>query len=481
MGENCQPPPLGVIRSDLDALTMARSYFMTDQHRSTTSQQQTPSTDSDTGQWSRRKFLNTAASVGALAMGASSVTAQSKHGPRSKYGATVSPKPGRRVLGSNDRIQLGIIGSGGMGRYHINSILHNTSDVEFIAVCDIYEGSRKAAIEGFEHPNGKPKAFVEHEKLLEMKEIDGVVVGSPDHWHERHLIDSVMAGKDVYCEKPMSWSIAQGANMVEQVRRTDRIVQVGMQRRSTESIMEAKKIIDSGFLGEVSLVRAHWYWNMPNLPKPDEVKLQGDLDWGRFQLPLPPEKRYPLNPVKYLAWRYFWEYSGGNMTDQGTHLMDVIQWMMNDSKPPIAAQEHGDVYQLDGYETPDTFCAVFEYPKFMATWTLTYTNNWHDAWAIVFQGREGTLELDDAGARFYKEKWPHDWETNPPKPVHEIKGGPDVAAHEKNFFHCMRTREEPNCPVEIGHQAVSALHLANAAHHAKRRAILGKDGKTIRF
>ncbi len=450
---------------------------MADQSRHRTqSHRETRKNRNDTTGWSRRKLLNAAAAgVGTLALAGRARAAGRKP---SNYGQTLKARPGRRTLGANDKILMGIIGSGGMGRHHIKS-MSGREDVEFVAVCDIYEANRN---KGIKDAGGKAKGLNEHEKLLEMNEIDGVVVASPDHWHERHLIDSVMAGKDVYCEKPMSWSIDQGANMISQVRRTDRIVQVGMQRRSTPAIMEAKAIIDSGFLGEVSLVRAHWYWNMGDLP--ETLELKGKLDWNRFQAPLPPEKRYPLTPrsaVKYGYWRYFWEYSGGNMTDQGTHLMDVIQWFMNDSRPPLAAQEHGAAYQIKGYETPDTFCAIFEYPKFMATWTLTYTNNWHDAWAIVLQGRKGTLECDDRGARFYKERWPHNWEDKPPKPVHEIKGGPNVALHEANFFDCMRSRKEPNCPVEIGHQAISALHLANAAHHAKRRAVLDPDGVTIRI
>ncbi len=424
-------------------------------------------------QWTRRKFIN-AAVAGAGAMALTGKSQAAEKGKMPKYGQSLTPKPGRRILGANDRILMGIIGSGNMGRYHIRS-MSPRDDVEFVAVCDIYDGNRAR---GIKQAGSNPKPFKHHEKMLEMKDIDGVVVASPDHWHMRHLVDSVMAGKDVYCEKPLSHSIPEGVNMVRQVRRTDRVVQVGMQRRSTPSVIEAKKIVDSGFLGEVSLVRAWWYWNLQGLP--DTMKLNGDLDWERFQLPLPPNKRYPMNPVKWAYWRYFWEYSGGNMTDQGTHLIDVIQWFLNDSKPPKAAQEHGAAYQLNGYETPDTFCAVFEYPKFMATWTLTYTNSWHDAWGIVFHGRKGTLELDDQGARFYKEKWPSDWRKNPPELVHEIKGNLRVDKHEANFFDCMRTRKEPNCPIEIGHQAVSALHLANAAHHAKSRAELAADGKTIK-
>ena len=424
--------------------------------------------------WSRRRFLNSAvAGLGSLALAGQ--TKANTH--PSTYGKALAPRPGRRILGANDRIHLALIGAGGIGRRHVKQMIENKdNNCEFIAICDIYEPNRNL---GIEVAGGKAQGFVEHEKVLELKDLDGVVIGSPDHWHERHLIDSVMAGKDAYCEKPLSWSIAQGANMVRQVRRTDRIVQIGMQRRSTPPVYEAKKIVDSGFLGEVSLVRAWWYWNIPDLPA--TVDLKGPLDWERFQLPLPADKRYPMNALKWKYWRYFWEYSGGNLTDQGTHLIDVIQWMLNDSKPPLAAQEHGAVYQIKGYETPDTFCAIFEYPKFMATFTLTYTNSWRDSWGIVFHGRKGTLELDDNGARFYEEPWPHKWTDEQPKLAHEVKGPLRMDLHESNFLECMRTRKEPNCPIEIGHQAVSALHLANAAHHAKRRAVLDADGQTIRI
>lgn len=417
----------------------------------------------------RRSFLGTTAGVGAAALlaGGRKVRAATKSG---------------RVLGANDRIQLGIIGTGGMGREHIRCIIKNNTDVEFVAICDIYEKNMSKALEVFDaQSKPHPKLLGEHEKLLDMQEIDGVIIASPDHWHMRHLVETVSAGKDAYCEKPMSLSIPQGNEMVKAVRATDRIVQVGMQRRSSPPVMEAKKIIDSGFLGEVSLVRAHWYWHMQEALDPSKSAINGKLDWDRFQAPLPQEKHRAVDALRFHRWRYFWDYSGGNMTDQGTHLMDVIQWYFNDSKPPAAAIEAGNVYQLKAYETPDTFCAVFEYPKFMATWTLTYTNNYQNGWGIVAHGSKGTLELGDFGARFYdNDAFPPTWyKQPPPTPKHEVVGGLRVDLHEKNFFECMRTRQEPNAPVEIGHQAVSALHLANAAHHAGRRVTL--DPKTYKI
>lgn len=435
--------------------------------------QNKPSSENGAG-LSRRRFLNAAAgSVGSLAL-ASRLRADDSN-------ATPSQQPSRRPLGANDRIRMGVIGTGGMAGHHINSFLQHCENVEFIAVCDVAEtrrnnGARIAANGGSAE---RIRKFNAHEELLDMKEIDAVLIATPDHWHERQLIDSLQAGKDVYCEKPMSYSIAEGKNMVDAVRNTDRIVQVGQQRRSAPAIMEAKRLVDEGIIGEVSLARASWYWKRSGLP--ESMTLNGDLDWQRFQAPVPPEKRVDKNIVRWAHWRYFWEYSGGNMTDQGTHLIDVIQWFLNDSQPPKAAQSYGAVYQLAGYETPDTLCAMFEYPKCMATFTLTYTNNYENGWSIWLQGSEGTLRMTNNGCRFYSNDWPHDWQDDRPKPIKVIEGDLSVAPHEKNFVDCMRSRKQPNCPVEIGHQAVSALHLANAAHHAKQRAILDQDGVTIRF
>ena len=152
-----------------------------------------------------------------------------------------------------------------------------------------------------------------------------MLIASPEHWHHDHLIDAVRAGKDAYCEKPMSWSIEQGVNMIKEVRKTDRIVQIGMQRRSSPLVHEAKAIMDEGLIGEINIVRAEWYWNMnlnrdPNPP--------GKVDWEAFQGPAP---RKAFDPIRFRSWRYFWDFSGGNMTDQGTHLLDVIQWFKGDA------------------------------------------------------------------------------------------------------------------------------------------------------
>jgi predicted dehydrogenase len=375
-----------------------------------------------------------------------------------------------RALGANERVGLGIIGSGGRGRALMKSFLKN-KDVAFVAVCDVYEPSLKL---GLKEAGGPAQGFSDHRKLLDEKGVNAVIIATPDHWHHDHLVESLKAGKDVYLEKPMSLNVDQGAKMVQAVRGSDRVVQVGMQRRSAPAVHAARKVVAGGELGTVGLVRAHWYWNMPKL-RP-ERELAGKLDWGAF---CGPAGKQPLDHegyknVAFLNWRYFWAFSGGNMTDQGTHLMDVIQWFLNDGKPPQSAVCQGQVQRLQPSETPDVFSAVFAYPKFLATWTLAYTNSYKDGWQIVFQGDKATMELDGAGYRVYAD--PGRGKPMPEKPLKEEKAPVPTEPHAENFLACLRSRKAPNAPAEVGHNAVTGPHLANYALRNHCRAVLKEDG-----
>jgi predicted dehydrogenase len=282
------------------------------------------------------------------------------------------------------------------------------------------------------------------------------------------------AGKDTYCEKPMCWSIPQGDEMVKAVRKTDRIVQVGMQRRSSPAIREIKKLFEDGTLGNIHLVQAEWYWNAgidPNIQAP------GKLDWERF---CGPAGKQAYEPLKFRSWRYYWPFSGGNETDQGTHLMDVVQWMM-DADQPISALQYGTVYVNKPTETPDVFCCTFEYPKFMATWTLNYTTaKWRNGWAITFHGTKASLFLTESGYRVFNQV--NGWENGLPKPLkQDMRGGlTHTEPHIQNFLECIKTRKQPNATVEIGFKAVRPLHLANAALKHGTKATLAEDGVTIK-
>ena len=384
-------------------------------------------------------------------------------------GVLAQPSFSGKVFGANDRIVMGIIGAGGMGRGHMENF--KDQGVEWAAVSDVYGIHLDA---GLEIAGPQAKGYADHRKLLERKDIDAVLIASPDHWHHDHLLDALRAGKDVYCEKPLSWSIEQGADMVREVRKTDRIVQVGMQRRSSPMVRECKELVDKGMLGEINLVRAEWYWNITVKPRP---VITDRLDWARF---VGPAKAQPFELIKFRNWRWFWDFSGGNMTDQGTHLIDVIQWFTGATQP-VAASCYGAVYKLHPAETPDTFSTIFEYPNFMATWTLAYMNSFQNGWGLVFQGQKGTLELCEQGYRFYQEPWAPKTRWDRPEPaIEKLPGGlTQTPPHIKNFLDCVRSRQQPNATIELGHQAVRTLHLANIAHHKQARAVLGEDGLTV--
>ncbi|MBI3697362.1 MAG: Gfo/Idh/MocA family oxidoreductase [Acidobacteria bacterium] len=354
--------------------------------------------------------------------------------------------------GANDRVVFGLIGAGGRGRGVTGNF--REAGAKCAAIAEIYEpnvaAGLKAAGEG-------AAVYNDYRELLDRKDIDAVLIASPDHQHAPMLYAALKAGKDVYLEKPMSHSIEQGLQMIKAVRATKQVVQIGMQRRSSPSVLAAKSVVDQGLLGSIYLGRVQWFWNVS---RPlNNTPLPGNLDWEKFLGPAP---KRPLEPMRFRSWRYFWDYSGGNMTDQGTHLMDVVQWFTGSGVPKSAVCQ-GFVYGMVGAETPDCFNATFEYGKMMATWTLNYNNAYLNGWTIYLHGNKGTMVLDNDGFQIYEEPWQKNR-----TPVYEFKGAISTQAHVNNFLDCIKTRKEPNAPVEVGHSAVYAPHLANLAYHQKR-------------
>ena len=401
----------------------------------------------------RRRFLGTAGA----GLGATSLwTAQSY----------------ARVRGANERLQVAVVGAGGRGRSVMGSFNRFPERCQFVGVCDVYAPNIQLALR-----MARPGAVTatDYRRLLDNPEVEAILSATPDHWHADVLLDAVAAGKDVYTEKPFSYSIEQGVRMVQGVRATKRIVQVGMQRRSSEAVRGAKRLIEGGVLGEVVLARAEWYWNRK--PMPTRLALDGDLDWERFQGPA--KKRYPLDERRFFHWRNFSDYNGGHMTDQGTHLLDVIQWFCNDGMPPRSAVCQGAIFVHHGGDNPDTFSATYEYPTFLATWTLCYGNSYGEGWKIFLQGKKATMVIDDDGYRVYPEVWKRP--EIPPPTLHEYRGGIPTEPHVANFLDCVVSRAEPNAPVEVGHRAVAGAHLANLALRAQRRVTLSEDGNTPRL
>jgi predicted dehydrogenase len=365
----------------------------------------------------------------------------------------------RSAWGANDRVAYGLLGAGGRGRYLNDSF--RKLGAECVAIAEVYEPYLEQALKGA--PGAK--THVDYRDLLAQSGIDAVVIASPDHQHAPMLMAALNAKKDVYLEKPMSHSLEESKRIVESVRKTSQIVQIGMQRRSAPSVIKAKEVISSGILGKITLVKPMWNWNVS---RPlNNNPLPGKLDWLRF---LGPARDRALEPMRFRSWRYFWDYSGGNMTDQGTHLMDVVQWF-TDSGPVRSAICYGQRAKNTGSEVPDVFCAVFEYDKFMATWTLNYCNSYDNDWSIQFQGDEGTMIISNAGYRIWKEPHPKN-----PEPVQQMAAPVPIEPHIQNFLDCVKSRQQPNATVEVGASAVSAPHLANVAFKQARQVRMGPDG-----
>lgn len=350
-----------------------------------------------------------------------------------------------RVLGANDRVGLGVIGTGGRG-IHVMTKFQLQPEVDVRALCDVYPKRMDDAAQ--KAPN--TRTFTQHEKLLEMKEVDAVLIGSPDHWHARHSIDAMNAGKDVYVEKPLCRVIPEGAEMVKTARVTGRICQAGLQQRSGEVYREAlEKFVRSGRIGKINHVKAFWN-NGPvrrfsperAFPKPD------NLDWARF---LGPVSWREWNPFMYTNFRAFLEFNGGLMTDFGHHWMDTVHMFMGE-RPPGRIFARGLWTANDGRTAPDSVTALFEYPDFTVQFeslALGVPNEY----GIEFYGDQGKLYVNR-----------NRYEFTPPGRNAEKEGrkweGDITVDHVRNFVDCVKSRKLPNADVYLAYRSIQPPLLA---------------------
>ena len=377
----------------------------------------------------------------------------------------------KNVLGANDKIVVGVIGCGSQGRWDMRDFLRQP-DVQIAAVCDVYEANLN---EAREMTDGKAATYKDFRKLLERKDIDAVIVATPDHWHAMPTIHACDAGKDVYVEKPLSHTIQEGRKMVDAARRNKRIVQMGTQQRSGQHFQKAVDIIRSGKLGKVAFVRT---WNYSNeLPQgignpPDTDPLPG-LDWDMWLGPAP-YVRYNRN--RCLGnFRWFWDYAGGKITDWGTHLIDVVHWAMDVDAPNTVYAAGGKYYIQDNRETPDNLEVTYEYPGFMMNYSNRIVNNYGidgRSYGIQFQGTQGTLFVDRAGFEFTPELQRVGDESAPPaeKPF-KGEGSPQHLPHVRNFLDCVKSRQAPASEVEIGHRSTTASLLGNISLKVKQKLV----------
>jgi len=357
--------------------------------------------------------------------------------------------------GDDERPRLGVIGAGGRAT-HLMRILRELDRSRIVALCDIYEPRLEAARSLL---GGEVETCRDFRRLLDRKDLDAVVIATPDHWHCPMLTAAVEAGKDVYVEKPLSRGIEEGSRAVAAVRATKRVVQVGLQQRSWPHFIRARELVREGRLGKVNLVLCHWYQNYPRTLPPLDFDLS-KLDWKAF-LGTAPDR--PFDPARFRFWRFFWDYAGGILTDLMTHWIDVVHWAM-EADAPLTASAQGEREQNEYWETPDTVSASFIYPrKFMATYQGTM-NCALTGGGLVFRGERALLELNrDRLAVFPEGKKPAE-NTGLPEPELAMASDHDgTRDHLQNFLECIRSRKEPSAPVEVGHSSARASHLANLA------------------
>jgi len=356
------------------------------------------------------------------------------------------------ALAADGPVRAGIIGSGGRGRFLTGEF--KEIGVQMAAVCDVYEPNLKA---GLAAASTGAVAYADYRKLLEDKSIPVVVVATPDHWHAQMVIDAVHAGKDVYVEKPLAHSIAEGDRIIAAVRETKRIVQVGMQRRSSELFQEAHRQMKGGDLGDIRLINSWWYNHQASIRN---EPLTGKLDWKQWQGSSP---AHPEEAKRFFNWYYYWDYSGGLMVGQAAHMIDVFHWFMG-SQYPSAVTTAGGKANLEGVEIPETTTICLEYPEnYFAVFTVGYKAMRYapvNDQMAQFHGSKARFDLGREGYSLYRE----DPKAVELKPTVEKKlpgsFGPATRAHIRNFLACIQTRQQPNAPVEAGQATNIALCMA---------------------
>ena len=362
-----------------------------------------------------------------------------------------------RVMGANDRVQLGLIGCGDRGRGDMGNFV-KAGNVDVVALCDVYA----AQIDRAKQTAPNSRSFSDHRKLLEMKEVDATLIAVPDHWHTVIAIDALNAGKDVYVEKPLTLKIEEGPPVVKAARVNNRICQVGMQQRSGKHYLEAKhEYLDTGKLGKVTLARTWWHGNSYHLRKaPVELQTQpSNLDWAHYLGPL---KWRDWDPQQYYNWRAYLDFGGGQVTDLFTHWIDVVHMFLGQDIP-VSAVASGGIYNYkDGRTAPDTINVLLEYPSpFTATFEATLVPGITGA-GIEFCGTLGKLYID----RNRYEFTPVGRGVQPT--VVKATTNLDLD-HIQNFLDCVKSRKLPNGDVLIGHRSAQASHLGNLAYMQKRR------------
>ncbi len=373
-----------------------------------------------------------------------------------------------KILGANERINLALIGCGDRGQ-QVWGFFMQQPDANPVALCDVYEPNISRAMKATTpKAAGKVAIHEDFRKVLEMKDLDAVVIGTPDHWHALQTILACQAGKDVYCEKPLSLTVSEGRKMVEAARKYNRVVQTGSQQRSGEHFQQAVKLVQNGEIGAVHKITVGFTRNVnPGFKPVAELGSGKEKPTGlNWDLWLGPTEEVPYDPFRFIYhFRWFWAYSGGQMTNWGAHNLDIARWALK-AQSPTAVTAFGGRYAIkDGGETPDVQEVIYNFPNCLVTWTGREVNRTRDEY-LVFHGTKGTLSIMRDGFTVTPEVWKAvSKNVTPAMQPMEMKGDARKCQndHVRNFLDCTKDRKRPNADVEEGHYTATMCHLGNIA------------------
>jgi predicted dehydrogenase len=379
------------------------------------------------------------------------------------------------VLGANDRIRLGVIGTGRQGIDNMRNFMQH--GVEVAAVCDVYQPNLE---KGLKAAGGKAKTFTDFRRLLEEQDIDVVINATPDHWHALPAVEACKAGKDVYIEKPTCVAVEEGKKIVEAARKYKRVVQVGTWQRSNLHFQKAVQAVQDGLIGKVTFART---WNYSNIypqgiGNPPDSEVPPGLDWDMWLGPAP---KVPFNwnrfgvGDRWSTFRYFYDYANGWLGDWCVHLLDIVHWAMKVDGPTAVTASGAKFYLQDNSDTPDTLQVTFEYPTFVCTYENRLCNGnsmYGHGYGIEFHGTDGTMFVDREGFQVYPENVMFEKKRlgrTPAMQMDQVNDG--LLDHVANMLECMRTRKNPASDIAIGHRTSSACLLGNVALRSKERIV----------
>ena len=415
---------------------------------------------------------------------------------RRQFLAAASAASYSRILGANDRVQVGFIGYGLIGAQHVFDF-KNQKDVDMAAMSDTYQPRLE---EGVQACGGKARPYKDFRKLLDDKDLQAVVVSTPDHWHAMMAIMACAAGKDVYVEKPMTLFVSEGKWMTQAARKYKRVVQCGTQQRSGLHYQKARDLLRNDAIGKIVSIRMGSNRNiMPGFGLPPAGATPSDFDYDMWLGPAPARPYSPHRGIYHFRW--FWDYSGGQMTNLAAHSIDIAQWVMKVKGPTAVASNGGRFALQDDGETPDTQDALFDYPGFTAAWSHREASaGRRSAVGLEFFGTKGSMTLDRGGFEVFPDN-----QIDPASAIPRFQGqpggGPAVSAkkpepwtaamkekgsspeqfdlHVRNFLDCIKTRQTPVADVEEGHHTAIACHLANISLRTGRKLRWDPEKETI--